>query len=369
MSTRKKRNTQASKQIAKKVEKQIEKRVDQESNRQPRRRTRVVQNYAGMSRVGGKHQVGSNLARQMVSGMTKGVGATLREEQSTRDFPKVYMNPFLTLDARLPVWPVRSTLCQFRRATSLGKTNSDGNGWIVFSPMNMICNDVAFAAFSNEPSSANTINGVGPEGYTTAGGAYAVSNFYGSDSFSVRLVAFGFKLRYIGTKLNEGGYVTFNQMCPRATMDGMTSTDIQSKYIEWKQAKFDSNWKQFNRLYTENDDALYMNKREDTDPQYQWAYDDFVDANTENHAYIGAYINGAAANQPFEVMSAGHFELIGPLNNTTGVATTTLNSTKHEQIVSKAAKLRTVDNTMKPSGFWEKVGHLAGGLDLAGVFL
>lgn len=287
---------------------------------------------------------GSNsLAHQMSSGMSKGIGRTLREEPSAAAWPSVYSDPFLQIDARLPIWPVRATLCQMRKATVLNAhTNGNGNGWICFVPANMICNDLAFAFYSN----LTTGDPIADGSYTTLNcdGAYTAESFQGG-GFSMRIVAFGFKIRYTGTELNKGGFLTYHQMCPRNALNGQTASSIQSSFQEWKQTKFDNNLKLFTRLYTENDDGMYMNLQILDEEFPQWSYDDFATANSENIAYIGAYVSGAAPNQPFEVQIAAHYEIIGPLNNTTGVKSTTMNTQKHEKAINLNAQVRSKDNS------------------------
>jgi len=285
----------------------------------------------------------SSLARQMSSGMHKGIGRTLREEPSAAAWPSVYVDPFLQIDARLPIWPVRSTLCQMRKATVLdAHTNANGNGWICFVPANMICNDLAFAFYSN----LTTGDPIASGSYTTLNcdGAYTAASFIGG-GYSMRIVAFGFKIRYIGTELNKGGFITYHQMCPRNALNDQTASTIQSSFQEWKQVPFDNKLKMFTRLYTENDDGMYMNQQILDEDFGQWSYDDFATANSENIAYIGAYVSGAAPNQPFEVQIAAHFEIIGPLNNTTGVKSTMMNTQKHEKAINLSAAVRSKDNT------------------------
>jgi hypothetical protein len=362
-----------SKRQVKEVKKEIKKEV-RKSNRRQRRRagatTTIIRNPAGQKRnqlmqtKGGGRLMARNLDRQLVGGLKNGIGATLREEPSAAAWPKVYVNPFMTIDARLPIWPVRSTLCQFRSQTIKGQTNDKGNGWITFWPSNMIMNDVSYATFTNASTDANEI---GPaSGSAVCLGQFSSSSFHGDGSYSMRVVAWGFKIRYLGTELNKGGEVVCLQMMPRASMDTMTSTQMQAGYLEWKEGTFDNKYKMFTRLYTENDDGLYQNiVMEDSVPQ--WQYDDFGTTNSENFNYISAYITAAAINQPFEVQVAGHYEIIGPLNNQTGVTSTTLNTQKHEKTVSKVALQRTATNQFKPAtSHW---GDFAKVAEMVGAFL
>jgi hypothetical protein len=227
-------------------------------------------------------------------------------------------------------------------------------------PANMICSDLSFAFYSTTASGDN----IGSAGGSTAtcGGGYTTDSFT-EGGFAMRIVAWGFKVRFIGTELNKGGFITFHQMCPRNSMDTLNSTLIQSQFADWKQYPFCNRFEQFNRLYTELDDSLYMNMRADSDPANLWYYDDFSDQNQENVNYIGCYINGAAANVPFEVMVCGHYELIGPLNNLSGVASTTVNSAHLEKVTTKAALLRGVNNTTRDhsgdGGFMGKMSEAA----------
>jgi len=154
-------------------------------------------------RLVGKGTVG----RQISTGINKGVGFALRENESARNYPKVYMNPFLKMDARLPIWPVRQTLCQFRTATAFGLTNPSSKGWVIMNPINMICNDLDFA-FTSLTTSADTA-GDGGGTAVSCGGAYTAASFDSGGGYSVRIVAFGVKVRYTGTTFNKGGFATF----------------------------------------------------------------------------------------------------------------------------------------------------------------
>jgi hypothetical protein len=285
--------------------------------------------------------------KSIASGMANGIGATLRENPSTRDWPKVYMNPFLKLDARLPCWPARSSLCQYRFAQGYGTCNATGYGWVNLVPLNMICNDAAFITFSNSPGSGDGVNTGTGNGEAGCGGAYTTYSFVGDNAFAVRLVAFGVKIKYTGSQLNKGGFLTYFQNMPRGPVDTLTSTIIQSEKIEWKQYDFGDKFSQYNRMYTENDDSQYNTRDPVNFPDTPWIYDDFGTPSPENYNYMCATINAATANMPFEWHVAGHFELIGPLNNTTGISPPTVNTAKLEKTVNGASALRA-KNTSQP---------------------
>lgn len=285
----------------------------------------------------------NSVANQLSMGMSKGIGKTLSEEPSAAAFPRVYMNPFLKLDARMPIWPVRGTLCQYRQATAFGVCNANGVGYVSMYPINMICNDLTMS-FVSQITSGDGVNSA-PGTPVSCGGAYSAASFTGDDAFSVRIVAFGVRVRYTGTELNKGGFMTMFQFTPRQSCDTLTSTIIQSTQIDWKQYKFDNSWHQYNRALTESDDSLYLKRDPDTFPATPWIYDDF-DANApENFDYMCVCINGAAAGSPFEVQYAGHFEIVGPVNNTTGIRTGTLNTAKFEKSINLQSNLRSKDST------------------------
>lgn len=294
----------------------------------------------------------SSVAAQLRNGMRQGIGKTLREEPSAAAWPRVYVNPFLKMDARLPIWPVRATLCQFRQASIFAHCNEDGNGWATFWPANMIANDLAFVQYTDGPTCNSNIGIISGEPAETktafCGGQYVLGSFIGG-GYAMRIVAWGFRVRYTGKELDKGGFITCHQMVPRASMDNLNSGSIQSTFSDWKQLPFNNKWIHFNRLYTENDDGLFLNGREGEvdDP---WFFDDFDSASPENKNYISLYVNGATASVPFEIQVAGHYEIIGPLNNQAGVVTTTINTAKHEKVVNIVAQKRSAGNTVPDSG-------------------
>jgi len=352
MSSRNKNNIRAKKvrrpanivkQVVKEIKKEIKinERKPMPRQRQPRRNNAV--------------RAGTGVGRQISSGMRNGIGRTLAKEPTAANFPKVYMNPFLKIDARLPIWPVRSTLVQMRLDTILTSCNGNGNGYVLFSPANMICNDLGYAYYSN----ATTPDLMGfSNGPAFCGGAYSADSFQ-EQGFSMRIVAFGFKIKYTGRNDDSGGFITFQQQCPRDTLENQDSTTIMGYSPDWKQYSFNDKFKQFNRLFTENDDSLYMNRQELQPDQFFWCYDDFGTNNPENYYYIGAYINGAVPSAKFEVQVAAHFELIGPTNNTIGVKATQIDTKSVEKVVNTGAALRSHDNYTPD---WAMAGEILGGL-------
>lgn len=304
-------------------------------------------------------------AKSVKSGLTRGIGATLRADPSTAAWPKVYMNPFLKTEARLPCWPVRASVCQYRFAQGYGHCNGNGIGWIACTPLNMICSDIAFAQISSQTT--NDGIGIGTDiGSASCGGSYGSASF-AEGGFAVRIVAFGLKVKYTGSELNKGGFITYHQVTPRDTLDNMTATSIQSNMIDWKQYDFGNKFTQFNRLYTENDDSLYLKYTGSSETP--WQYDDFGTNAPENYNYFGCAINAATANMPFEWQASGHFEIIGPVNNTTGVASPMLNTALSEKTINLGSHLRSKDNTT-PDHFGENglKAALVGGLEMAAAF-
>lgn len=266
---------------------------------------------------------------------------------STAAFARVYTDPFLKMDARLPLFPVRASLCQYRYAEFNMLANSSGNAWAAFQPMNLVTNNQPAVVYTNGPGASNTILSTATNTATVVGGGPYTGADFNPGSLAVRLVAFGYKINYTGTELNAGGTVTLFQKNPRTTVNGMDQSSICSQYTEWKQYPIiRGKVYQYNRLFTDSDDAWYSNFAvEQASPQL-WTYTSNPNAsNEESSQYMCIYVSNPTAGATYRVQVAAHYEIVGRINNTIGTSITHVDTVGHTQVVNLVAAKRSIDTT------------------------
>lgn len=328
------------------------------SNRAPKPKRQRNQPNNANRRINAERKVAkvrgsSNLrdfGSQLSSVVKNGVGATLRAIPTTRDFARVYLDPFSRHGARIPDFPVMpSTLIRVEHEFTMTAT-INGYGWSLFQPINMIRGDVPYVWFTTggtaPPSFATSGTNVS---FTQAPSPYTTASFEdvsdGGGGLATRIVSFGIKVLNISALQNKGGKIYFAQEDARLnnTLIGGDQTTLV-RYPGYKAYPIGNDKNHYyHRMITDRADLLYnIVFKEDG----QWHYVDSVsisgNASAEDTPYMGAYFSGSATTQPetFNVQVCAHFEVIGQTINTPGLGVTKSDSKGLENIQSAASHTR-----------------------------
>lgn len=282
-----------------------------------------------------------NYGGQLKSVVKRGLGETLRMIPSTANFGRVYMNPFETYGARLPVLPIYATKMLRTTCSGSGILNQDGFGWIACSPAQGIGHDYPVVRYSNNSASPPHIEYTGSIGSAAAKGPYTIPTFDANteNSLAFRIVAAGVRVRNVGTTLNSAGTVVMGQTNPRFDLTGYSIDDI--KTIEgYKEGKFsDRSWHAVTRHVTTREDLDYQQNWNGVGGQFRTTPGGVT--TNENNMYMGIMITGTPL-QPFEWEFVGHYEVMGP--NLEQRSLVPSDTTGVENIVSHASFMRHRDN-------------------------
>jgi hypothetical protein len=294
---------------------------------------------------GGNNDYGSQLS----SVLKRGYGATLRSYPSTAAFAKVYLDPFSLQSARMPDFPVYpSTLVRIEQEFTMVANPTDGYGWALFAPLNMITSDISYGWYTN-----GSVVGAPPSFQTsgtsvstaTAPSQYLSSDFDSSsqNAKAVRCVAWGISVSNVSTNLNLAGKYYANQAAPRLTDSLINTNEETMQAFPTYKTKNAGNRKSFyyHRMITERSDLRY-NQYDTTSPA-GWIYSDDESLSSERTAYIGLWIraNGLASSETVIVRVCGHFEIVGQTRNVPGLGLTKSDTSGLEKTVSHGAKLRS----------------------------
>jgi hypothetical protein len=250
-----------------------------------------------------------------------GMGQYLKKDTDALAYLKVYHNPFLRIPVTIPIFPTFKVTPYNYVLRKSFQANGDGTAWAVFFPLNLIVRNANVAGMSSTTTST-TYQFPNDPGVTTLQNVESdlnISNFQvGEENYigSVRLVAFGFKVTYIGERYINSGLAEFGTMSPYgASAVGQTvgelanypnnySTKLTERSITyaWKQRDESDLWFWNQQLVHDTTDAGWCNANDTSG--YQSPLD-------RGAIYIG--ITGASANANFEVEVAGHLEYKGSI--------------------------------------------------------
>lgn len=277
--------------------------------------------------------------KQFSSIMDKGYGKTLSMFPGTAAFAKVYTDPFSTDSARIPVFPIVSSSLERYYATGKGSTNANGNGWITCAPLYCATQDAGGIEYSNAGSGDGVSSGfVG----SATNSPHPISSFYTiTGNYSVRVVAFGIRVRYLGSTLNAAGSVLAAQMSPLGDSAGGETYDTTKQLPGFKEYTFrDQKWHSTTRHIEATQDTFFCEYDKDSS---RWIFPDSNGAHPWDENYRMFMYIAAGPNQPFEWEVVGHYELVGINLPRRGV--TQPDSTGMEQVVGTMTERRHRDST------------------------
>lgn len=313
--------------------------LQQKSNKR-KKKTGLARSTAIQSSRGAANR--GDYGGQLTNVVQKGLGATLRMYPETINFAEVYTDPFSIKEARLPFLPIYSTKVVRSIVRANGAIGTNGFGFVQCVPMWGATTDVPSVYFSGSSFTgvATALAGTGvlnttatKIGYTSS--SYDVSNI---NSFAVRCVSYGVRVKYTGTELNSAGEWFAAQSNPRVSLNGFSS-DALRKVQGHKSSTFaDREWHVYTRMITSRMDAEYMQLNGGV-----WNPTCFPGTITyELNPYMAVIIQGTAGGT-FDIEVAGHYEVIGPNLDVEKVGR--CDEFNAQSIVSTGMKLRHKDNT------------------------
>jgi hypothetical protein len=295
--------------------------ITKKSRQQKQRRNVELQRARLLSGKVAKQQsseVVPNYGRQLGSIVSKGYGGTLRMFPSTLHFAQVYANPFLTIGARLPAFPVRNSQLFQTLVDGVMNTNAGGSGWIVVTPGWGVTNNQACCYFTNAPTSPPASAFVGAIGVGFANSPYTMGTYDPlvsmANTLNFRLVSVGVKVRYDGTELNRGGSI----LCGQCTPENLTLFNVDysgfQKYPGVKEYPVsEMRWSAATRQITDENDLYWLQVNNSGVPGTQNISNSGYPGqiSVDNSATLGIYIQSANPNTPFIFSLSFHWEAIG----------------------------------------------------------
>lgn len=237
-----------------------------------------------------------------------------------RNFARVYVNPFLKLPARLPVWPVTVTQMLATHVSGSGVLNENGIGWVISSAMHGIVNNLPQVTYTSASTAPNTTTWASGTVGTT--GAFSNSPYTYDDfiftpqttypTYLGRPVAHGLRVRYTGTELNKSGLVVCGIQPDRfaSNAGGIPITEF-SQFPVRKQFP---NERKFHGLHREIDleqDFLWQCLFLSDDEMYTWCYgENTKNTSADQWPVYQIYLTGVAGSS-FEWEVYSHYEIMG----------------------------------------------------------
>jgi hypothetical protein len=200
-----------------------------------------------------------NYGSQLKSIIENGYGKTLQMMPSTREFLKMYGNPFNKEPAKLPIYPVLPTQSTYSTVQGTLKTNNNGIGWIVLYPGWSPMSDATCAVASIGALSGDAVQPIpGPSNMAfSSNSVYTVADFKVSGQKAYRIYSLGVRIRYKGTMFNSAGSCYCVQTTQRDDVTGYTLSDIQ-KNQSWKTYPVNnSRWHSLSRHLTSKMDENF----------------------------------------------------------------------------------------------------------------
>lgn len=293
---------------------------------------------------------------QMASVVSRGVGGTLRLMPETRNFAQAYFDPFSHAVVRMPVLPVVASVCHHIVYEGTMKCNSNGIGFGLFWPMNLLVNNAACATVSNGPGAPPVISASGTDVATfNSKSVYTLSSFQTpSDSgsgYTARLACWGVRIKNDTININKGGTVYMLQVNPRSTdLTGGDSGRLENYPGMKKYDLSEGKWHQYNRMLSQkmDEDFLYYKSGQGWLTADQTAVTStglpVYQFSDEGNPYIALWIQ-SAANAQFDIEIAGHFEIVGPSENKYTIGVTNPDRSGFDTTVGAGHKLRNLTDS------------------------
>lgn len=281
------------------------------------------------------------IGKQLSSIVEQGYGATLKMYPSVVNFASVYADPFTTLSARIPMLPLLPSKLIRVSAAGNGVISNASTGWVYGSPEDFCTNTSSSCYYNTNTSGPNFGSGSAIPIQSNSPYSYASFTYNVQNALSMRCVAFGIRVRYQGTVFNASGDWYACQTVPRIDLNGISTASIQNIPGN-KTGQFRGpNWNTYCRQLNSNSDFNYLSNIVGTG---------WVDATTGTQVYaadinyIGIIFSGTIA-QPYEWEIVGHYELVGPNLDYTGLGNPHTDDT--EKVVKSFSNLRHKDRTTR----------------------
>lgn len=160
------------------------------------------------------------------------LGSMTSISNCTSDYARALVNPFSGPLACVPNYPALLTLKQRSYVKGTFATGTTGNGWIVADPSYSAVNDQTSAFSTLSTFGGTTVNLVGGGGVqqTESNSQYALGTI-GPGLSLVRNVAFGIRIRYIGTELDRGGQIVALCDPNHNSLQGRAFTDFDAEEV------------------------------------------------------------------------------------------------------------------------------------------
>jgi hypothetical protein len=201
-----------------------------------------------------------SMDRQLEAERKLGMRGVLHMIPGTRDYAFARMSPFKAYEAdvspRVPVAPAQPSSVIKNKIRGVGVTNTDDSfGYISVNAAACFVNDgtVAINVTTDVAYAYDTISAVigsssgGVDATPNTGMPYSGANFdynpaLAATTLKGRLVALGLRVRYIGTKLNEGGRVVAVEPPNRGSVTGYSFDDLAALKQNASVGVFNNDW-------------------------------------------------------------------------------------------------------------------------------
>jgi len=307
--------------------------------------------------------------QQVESIINKGYGKTLEMTPSAMRFAKVYADPFIQESARIPAFPMNSSQLCRSYASGKGVLNANGNGYITCNIGNGIFSDQPVACYTSGAGASDVIVFGNYTGVSTVStnSEFTSTNFYtnaGSFNKAFRVVAFGVRVRYLGTEYYAAGTCYALQMSPKTSANSLNGFNIADfkGYPGFKEYSFaDREWHSVTRHITSSEDFQYQgwNTSANACQYLSNDYNNQLSFDALNN--IGFFLNGTAG-QPFEFEVVGHYEVVGP--NITRNAVVPVDMKGVNQVTSSYTKMRHLDSVTPDHSVERKPDQKGGWIDI-----
>ena len=289
----------------------------------------------------------------------------LDETHCAHHYGEALLDPFNTpAGACVPKFPSINSSKRVLFAKGTGSCVA-GNGGIVITPnCSNNTNSVWFSQtgwVAGAPGDMPNGGDVGVGTITGMNGSFAAADFAATPPLvQSRLVSLGVRIRYIGTKLNEGGRVYLLEEPDHETLAGENVTVIRS-YDDCVAADFDKHWKSITYQPRYPPDFAFTDER----------------GQTKTDTFLAISIQSAFATAAFEWEVYGHWEFIGRSVRGKTVSHSAplladrilsgISQMPRPLMIKKATQPLSVQPLVRGvaksgASFWQRMGRLGGGL-------
>jgi hypothetical protein len=275
-----------------------------------------------------------SMDRQLEAERKVGMRGVLHMIPGTRDYAFARMSPFKAYDAdvspRIPLAPAEPSAVLKNKLRGVGKTSGTTKfGYVTVNAAACMVNDSVFAVNWTDDSTythdyispVSGTPGTGADASNNTGMPYSATNFNdsavgGDTTLKSRLVALGLRVRYVGTKLNEGGRVVAVEPPNRGYLANKKFSDLTALKRNASVSIFNSDWHE-----------VVLSTQHVTDTQYLqvntgngvWYTSERVGSSLSRVGDSGEYwatslviaIESAVAGQPFEWELVTFTEVVG----------------------------------------------------------